>query len=131
MAKLSYLAAPYSNKDAAVVGLRYEKLIESAAALIEMEEVIVSPVLTGHPFVVRGFMEGDWKTWESYCLRLLTECSKIIILTLDGWEQSEGLKAEIKLAEAMRIDIGYMSPEDIKSHLKKFKALKSNEVKGR
>jgi hypothetical protein len=43
----------------------------------------------------------NWEFWEAQDRRLLQACDELWVLTLDGWQRSIGVRAEIKIAEAL------------------------------
>lgn len=46
--------------------------------------------------------------WLEHDLAILARCDKMIVLQLDGWEDSVGLKAEIDFATGRNIPIEFM-----------------------
>ena len=39
-------------------------------------------------------------------------CKCVLVLKLDGWEESTGVKAEIKIAESLGIPVEYVDYDD-------------------
>jgi hypothetical protein len=42
----------------------------------------------------------------------LRRCDEVVVLMLDGWERSEGVQAEIRIAEALGKPVRYRAAED-------------------
>lgn len=51
-------------------------------------------------------LPGTFDFWRPFCLSLLARCDKLVVVKLDGWEESRGIKEEI--AEAIRLKIPHM-----------------------
>jgi hypothetical protein len=41
----------------------------------------------------------------------LRGCDEIVVLMLDGWEESEGVRAELAIAAELSLPIGYLAPD--------------------
>jgi hypothetical protein len=76
---------------------------------------VFSPISHGHPISTAGKLPGDWKYWESNCRKMLKICDKLIVLTLDGWENSTGVQNEVRIAKEMNIPVSYF-PEPAMPH---------------
>ncbi len=104
-----YVAAPYSHPDKAIVAERMDRFAFKFSALIEQGHYPVSPLL--NHFVSEKTTPSwptTWEYWEGYSKVLLSKCDSMIVLTFDGWEDSPGVQAEIKLAEELNIGITYV-----------------------
>lgn len=106
-----YLASPYSSPSAVVRRCRYWEACRAAASLIRSGHVVFSPIVHSHPLVEHG-LPLDWTWWERIDREFLVRCDEVIVLTLDGWEQSLGVAAEIRLAEELGKPVRYLEPED-------------------
>ena len=51
--------------------------------------------------------------WYAACLHHLEKCNRIIIVALEGWEQSIGIAAEVGAAYVKRMKISMINPEDV------------------
>ena len=111
--QLVYLAVPYSDKDWAVKENRFDRVNQVAAILIARGENIFSPISMAHPIAKAGDLPGNWEFWDKFDRAYLECCKKMYVLMLDGWENSNGVKAEIKIAEELKIEIEYVDYEDI------------------
>ena len=63
---------------------------------------------------VHDALEGELPTgfdyWREYDEAMLDCCEELHVLMLDGWRESVGVQAEIKLAELWGLKIVYVEP---------------------
>jgi hypothetical protein len=95
-----YLASPYSHPDPAVRQDRFEKVCHAAAALIRRGHVVFSPIAHSHGMARLG-LPTDWSFWETQDRWFLSVCAELWVLTLDGWQESRGVQAEITIAQSL------------------------------
>lgn len=105
--ELAYLACPYANKDSKVEAKRLAEVTKFAAKLMKNGIHVFSPLTHNAPLVKYG-LGRSWNFWLNYDLFVLSKCEKIIVLQLDGWEKSVGVRAEIKKAKQLKIPIIYI-----------------------
>lgn len=108
-----YLASPYSHPDPKIKELRYKQACEASAYLLCKGHFVISPIVHGHPLVQYN-VPGDWGFWQEYGTHLLEIAEAMMVLTLDGWKESIGVQAEIKIAEKLKKQISYLSYSEIK-----------------
>ena len=104
---LVYLASTYSHSDPAVVQKRFEQVSKKASDLMKEGVMVFSPIAHCHPMAMYGSLPGNWEFWEKFDRAYLSCCHKVIVLKLEGWEQSKGVQAEIKIALEMGLPIEY------------------------
>jgi hypothetical protein len=95
---LVYLASPYSHPDPAVREARFEAACRAAAMLIRQGKTVFSPVAHSHP-ICRYGLPGDWDYWARHDLAHLAVCDEVVVLKMDGWQQSRGVQAEVAQAK--------------------------------
>jgi hypothetical protein len=103
--KLIYLGCPYSHPDPAVTKARMAVFASVTARY--MRENIGFPVspLLNHYLVDHHDLGKDWTFWQRYSRRLLGRCDELHIIELKGWEESEGLAAEIAFARELSMPV--------------------------
>ena len=106
-----YLATPYTHRDRAVMLARFRAVNKAAAALMSQGLHIFSPISHSHPIAEAGALPTTWDFWEKYDREILKCCSQVIVLMLDGWKESKGVRAEIEIAESLGIGISYAEPD--------------------
>ena len=105
---LIYLATPYSHEDATVREMRFKEVNKCAASLMGSGMHIFSPISHTHPIAVEGDLLKGWEFWEKYDRKMLASCDGVIVLQQDGWKESTGVQAEIKIAEELGIPVEYI-----------------------
>lgn len=103
---LTYLASPYSHKDQSVMVERFDIICEYAAELMRNGLHIYSPIAHTHPIAQYGLPKG-WEYWEALDTQFLKASEKMIVYMMDGWEESKGIAAEIKIAISLNIPVEY------------------------
>ena len=108
---LVYLAAPYSDDDSDVKEQRIANFCLVDAKLSLDGYYTVSPLLKSLLFRYTSKVPSTWDFWQGYGEELLKPCKKMFVIMLDGWEESEGVQAEINLANKYNVDIEYIDPK--------------------
>jgi hypothetical protein len=78
--------------------------------LIRAGHVTYSPIVHGHPLVQLG-LPTDWSFWQHQDREILSRCDEVIVLRLPGWQQSEGIEAEIAVATSLAKPLRFIDPE--------------------
>lgn len=108
MKTLVYLACPYSDKSSYVREDRFRAVNKFAAKLMGQGIHVFSSISHSHPIAEAGDLPLGWEFWKDYDTAILSACSKMIVLMLDGWTESKGVSAEIVLAKEMGIPVEFM-----------------------
>lgn len=113
--KLIYLAAPYSDKDPWIMENRFQLINKAASVLMSRGVYVFSPISHTHPIAVasNGDLPRGWEFWEEYDKLMIRNCSEMYVLCLDGWEASIGVKAEMKIAKELNINITYIYYDEL------------------
>lgn len=61
-----------------------------------------------HPIVLAAGLPGDWEYWRKFARAYLEHSHRIVVLCLDGWEQSVGVTEELQIANELGIQIEYL-----------------------
>jgi len=91
---------------------RYLQASRAAAKLLDDGVAVFSPIAYNHPMKDWG-LPTDWKFWERIDKAFIDSFGYLLILTLDGWKQSDGVSDEIKHANEHGYPVLYISYEDI------------------
>ena len=105
-----YLASPYSHPDNRVEDFRALAAIGHAAKMIADGDVVYSPIAHSWQMARMFGAGGDWETWAAHDEAMIRRCQTLMILKLDGWEESKGVMAERKLALDFGLAVGGMYP---------------------
>lgn len=107
---LVYLAAPYSAPTKEQIEARMGLFCQMDADLIAQGINTVSPV-SKHFILEYRDLPGNWAYWGKYSELLLNRCDAMVVLCLDGWYESTGVRAEIEIAKAKGIPIIYLNED--------------------
>jgi len=105
-----YMCSPYTHDDPAVRQQRFESACRAAAALIRQGKTVFCPIAHGHA-ICRYGLPPNWAFWQRHDRRYLEVCSEVVVRMLDGWQQSEGVRAEIDIARALGKPVTFLSAE--------------------
>lgn len=102
-----YIASPYSHEDPAVREERFAAVSAFTAELVREGTVAYSPIAHSHPLAVKYGLRGDFRFWMHQNYGMLCKASRMLVLCLDGWNDSDGVQAEIAFAEQCGIRVDY------------------------
>jgi hypothetical protein len=103
-----YLAVPYTHPDKFVIQQRFDKVNKVSARLMSEGINVFSPISHTHPIALAGSLPTNWEFWKNYDMAFLSCSKKLIVLQLDGWENSVGVQAEIQIAKNLGLPIEYI-----------------------
>lgn len=119
---LYYLGAPYNHPTQAVKKRRLATVNHVSLELIKEGKLVFSPLSHNLSIDSKRFL-NSWEAWQKLDLEILARCDALMVLKLEGWQDSIGLKAEIAFAKAHQIPIVEMeapSEEQIDAIVKDF-----------
>jgi len=105
-----YIASPYTGTSYQRTN-RFRDVEKYAAYLIQQGETAISPIVHNHTLATRHELPREFDFWQNYCLTLLGACDYMHVLMLEGWNESVGITAEIKLAEELLIPVIYIEDD--------------------
>lgn len=111
--ELIYLASPYNHPDSDVRKERFCEMVKITTRLMKRGWIVHSPIVHNHPIAVLGALPRGWEYWERFDRAILSRCTEMVIVTLDGWEQSVGIKGEVEIARGIPIPILLMNPQTL------------------
>lgn len=115
---LVYLATPFYHQSYDIMELRF-KIVSRVAAEFMIKGVhVFSPISHCYPMAREADLPRGWDYWQHYDRKMIRMCSRMIVLMLDGWKESSGIKHETELAKEMGIPIEYIYPGDVVEALK-------------
>jgi hypothetical protein len=109
---MEYIISPYNHPDSRVVAERISLTSKFVAAMIERGFTPVSPSLYGHGLIIEADMVSHWLFWEKFCKSLLEKCNSVIVLQLEGWDRSIGVKAELEHVAMLGLPVRYTTPAE-------------------
>ncbi len=105
-----YLASPYSDPDPEIRGKRFYEACRYAAEIMRKGLVVFSPIAHTHQIAMAGNLPYEWDYWREVDTAFLERCNLVVVFTLDGWDTSTGVQAEIEIAEELGIPVEYHTP---------------------
>jgi len=105
-----YIASPYSHPDRKVEQWRYEMTQMEVAAMCRAGHYAYSPIVHCHPMAQLHNLPTDAAYWQSRNEAFIRKCDKLVVLMLEDWDRSLGVRAEIAFAESLRIPVVYLVP---------------------
>lgn len=112
MSDLIYLAQAYSHPDEDIRHQRFEQGILATGYLMNQGYLVFAPIVSSHPVAVSCNLPKGFDYWESLDRRMISHCDMLYILLIDGWMESIGVNAEIKIALELGKPIFHMNPVD-------------------
>jgi len=73
--------------------------------------VVFSPIVHSHPLVAFSLPTG-WDFWERIDRAYLARCDELVVLMLDGWQESTGVRAEIALARDLGKPVRFLGVDE-------------------
>ena len=103
-----YLASPYSSPEPFVQEERYLKACRATHYLLAQKIWVFSPIVHCHELAKMVDLPKDATFWKDYNFAMLAGASKLIILRIEGWEASAGVRAERAEADRLEIPFEYL-----------------------
>lgn len=111
--KLIYLASPYNHVSPCVREERFNLVCHVAAKLMKKGVHLFCPIAHTHPIAVCGDLPKGWDYWQQYDRLMLSNCSALWIVEMDGWKESQGIKGEIEIARELGLEILLVDPSTL------------------
>ena len=103
-----YLATPYSHTDAEVMERRFVRACEIAGRLMAAGEIVFCPIAHTHPIAVHCELPRGWDYWQRYDREMIARASKVVVVKMDGWQESRGIAGEIAIAGELGIPVEFI-----------------------
>jgi hypothetical protein len=114
--KKIYLAIPYSHPDSDVMQKRFEVANMMAGMLMNMGYLVFSPISHSHPIeqalIVNGGIKRPWEFWKKQDESFVRWCDEVYVGTVEGWKESVGVNAEIKIAQELNKPIFFINSDN-------------------
>ena len=103
-----YLASPFTHVDPLVRQQRFDSACRAAAILIGRGKTVFSPISHSYGICAHG-VPHDWRFWQRHDRRYLEVCDEVVVLMLDGWQESVGIQAEVAIAREFGKPVTFLS----------------------
>ena len=112
--QLLYLAVPYAHPSSEVREYRFRTACRASAVLMKHGIVVFSPLSHSVPIAEYvGDVESEHDFWLGQDIPILQRCDELLVVGLDGWTESKGVKQEIFEALSLRKPITVIDEADI------------------
>lgn len=108
MRPLVYLASPYNHADAETRERRFREVCAIAAQLMKNGTLLFCPIAHTHPIALAGDLPKGWEYWQAYDRKMLAACDELWIVQMEGWDKSEGVAAELAIANERGMPVHYL-----------------------
>lgn len=116
MPNLIYLSAPYSTPDPVERRRRVLQCRLMLAEFIADGRLTICPVSMNHEAIEllnQRNLDAGGSYWRSIEAKLAEACDELVVLRLPNWEDSNGVRREIALFEAMGKPVSFVDPRPI------------------
>lgn len=90
------------HADLSIRRRRFWAAAKATAALLKSGTDVYSPIVHSTPIAACGLDDMDHEFWMRIDRPYLEWCTMVMVLTLDGWEQSRGVNMELAAARKTR-----------------------------
>jgi hypothetical protein len=113
-----YLASPYSSPYKWKRLQRFLEVAKAVGALKDRGIIAFSPICHSHPVTVHYLGDDHiaFDNWKDFDTEMIRRCDALWVLMLEGWDQSEGIKAELEIAKSLGKEILYLEPGSLNPH---------------
>ena len=96
-----FLAAPYTHPDPEIVNARVTAINAHTALLMNQSHIVFSPISHSHYIAMENDLPTTFEFWKKQNHEFIVWCDSIVILKLDGWKESKGVKDELEFARIL------------------------------
>lgn len=98
--QLIYLASLYSLESTSRIRQRrFERVQKLTALMLKDGYIVFSPIVYNHPLAIEYKLPPGWDFWKRIDTYYVNRCDSMLILKDEGWKNSIGVTAEIKMAQ--------------------------------
>jgi len=117
-----YLATVY-RKHAAGLDAAADEAARYAADFLEAGIPVFSPVAYGHSVSKQSKGSSPGQFWDEVQLRFMQPADGLIVVQMDGWTVSEGIRGEIRWFREARRPIIYVGTQDPVGEVKRMEGV--------
>ncbi len=108
-----YLCCPFTHGDPAVQAYRYKMSCKAASKLFAAGIVCFNPLANSVPAAEFGGCDLSHEKWLAIDLEILRRADELLVVGLDGWTESRGVKSELFEALALAKPVTLVTEADI------------------
>ena len=104
----TYLASPYTGTKEEEED-RFQKALAATASLLRRKIAVYSPIVHCHQMHLAHKLPGTYEFCAWYNTIMITQAKYLAILTISGWDKSEGVWEEFWSARDMGLPVVFYS----------------------
>jgi uncharacterized protein DUF1937 len=105
-----YLASPYNHPDEDIREMRYHEALLAVKWLLMEEMWVYSPIVHCHTLAKSHRLPHDIEFWWKYDSHMLTRADELMVLALEGWQDSIGIARECDFAYQLNKPVRFLTP---------------------
>ncbi len=99
--ELIYLACPYSHQDPKMVQLRYSVSAQIASHLFKQGLMVFAASMHNSLLAHMAGVSDQFARWKDFNHLMIERVDKLMVITMEGWEQSQGVQDQIQYAKQL------------------------------
>ena len=111
MAGYWYLGQPYSHPDPQVRATRWQIGRDAMGDLLQQRIHIFSPIHATHEVSLTRELPYEHEFWIAFNKHFIDGSCGMLLLEIDGWTESRGLKQEFNYCQAIGKPVYYIHPD--------------------
>lgn len=109
MADFWYLATPYSKYEGGIWLAQMEACRAAAYVIQQQNRSVYSPIAHSHYIAIHGKIDPlDHSLWMAQCKPMMDAACGLIVVKMQGWQESVGIRQEIAAFEAAGKPVEYL-----------------------
>lgn len=121
-----YLATPHNHEDSKIRDQRFEAAQLAAATVFAYQIPVYSPIAHWHPIALAHDLPHGWNYWKHQDEMMVRVCKELWVITIEGWETSKGIAAEVSLMKQLHKTIRWVDPLDLAAFCRKWNENSNN-----
>jgi hypothetical protein len=114
-----FVAQPYFSPDEEIIANRVKIGAAYCGALLKQGFKCMSPVMFGSTILLHSELPIDFSFWDKLSFSYLAKCDVLHVLTINGWDKSRGVKAEMEYAKKNDMPIIYIDIDRWETEIEK------------
>jgi hypothetical protein len=105
-----YLASPYTHPEHEVMERRYDAALHALNFLLRRKLWTYSPIVHCHALSKSYDLPRTHDFWQAYNHAMLDTAKGLIILAIEGWNESRGIEDELTTARKLLLPVSFLHP---------------------
>lgn len=105
-----YLASPYTHADPEIRDQRYHEVLLAVKWLLTHKMWVYSPIVHCHALAKSHRLPHTADFWWAYNSHMLSRADELMVLALEGWQDSIGVAQECDFAYQLNKPVRFLTP---------------------